>query len=367
MSTITGRKPTSSRGFSAAILCAGSLLMCASASAGSVIGHCVSTAQQLQNALSSASNGGQYNGMDNRIKIVQGLYQTRLVTNPGPGTFFYENDANTGVLSVEGGYNADCSARSSNPLATLIDGNSLYPVMDLRSKKGQVKVSGVTIENGESISQGGGLSINVANTDDSAVLVFDTIIRNNHTTYFGGGLYAGSDGAGNSTVVHNTLIINNSADLGIAAAELIGNGDGVSFYDNTIYGNSGPASGTDGAVYVSGSDNCDIDNNIIYHNPNGGLWASCAAGTLYYNDVTILQGGGTQQVGNVAVNPLFVDEDNGDFHLASGSPMLGFTPWLVNVNADLEGTPYPATGLQDIGCYEETLFADHFDFNNATR
>ena len=171
--------------------------MCASASAGSVIGHCVSTAQQLQNALSSASNGGQYNGMDNRIKIVQGLYQTRLVTNPGPGTFFYENDANTGVLSVEGGYNADCSARSSNPLATLIDGNSLYPVMDLRSKKGQVKVSGVTIENGESISQGGGLSINVANTDDSAVLVFDTIIRNNHTTRFGGGLYVGSDGTGN--------------------------------------------------------------------------------------------------------------------------------------------------------------------------
>ena len=367
MSTKTSKPTPAGRPSLAMFWIAPFALSCIAAQAGTVIGHCVSTAQQLQNALTACSTGGQYNGSDNRIKLVGGLYQTRLVTNPGPGAFYYENDSDTGNLWIEGGYNSDCSARSPDPLATLLDGDSQYQVLVLRSQKAQIKVSGVTVENGESTSAGGGLAINELAQDKSASLVFDTIIRNNHTTYFGGGLYAGSDGAGNSTVVHNTLIINNSADLGIAAAELIGNGDGVSFYDNTIYGNSGPASGTDGAVYVSGSDNCDIDNNIIYHNPNGGLWASCAAGTLYYNDVTILQGGGTQQVGNVAVNPLFVDEDNGDFHLASGSPMLGFTPWLVNVNADLEGTPYPATGLQDIGCYEETLFADHFDFNNATR
>jgi len=363
MSTITGRKPTSSRGFSAAILCAGSLLMCASASAGSVIGHCVSTAQQLQNALSSASNGGQYNGMDNRIKIVQGLYQTRLVTNPGPGTFFYENDANTGVLSVEGGYNADCSARSSNPLATLIDGNSLYPVMDLRSKKGQVKVSGVTIENGESISQGGGLSINVANTDDSAVLVFDTIIRNNHTTRFGGGLYVGSDGTGNMAIVHNTLIVGNSADQGDSAVEVVSNGDGVGFYDNTVSGNSVPAAGAARSVYLASTDGtCDVANNIIQSNPNGGLWMSCTgAATLYFNDIgNILNDSGALRAGNVSIDPMFVDASGGNYRLAASSPLIGMSHWLTG-GADLLGASYPTSGHQDVGAYEDTIFVDSFD------
>jgi len=363
MSTITVRKPTSSRGFSAAILCAGSLLVCASASAGSVIGHCVSTAQELQNALSSAANGGQYNGMDNRIKIVQGLYQTRLVTNPSPGTFYYDNDADTGVLSVEGGYNADCSARSPNPLTTLLDGNSLYPVMDLRSRKAQIKVSGVTFENGESTYQGAGLSINVANTDNSAVLVFDTIIRNNHTTKFAGGLFVGSDGTGNMAVVHNTLIIDNSADQGDSAVEIVSNGDGILFYDNTVSGNSVPGSGTARSVYLAATDGtCDVANNIVQFNPNGGLWMSCTgAATLYYNDIgNILNDSGALRAGNVSVDPMFVDASGGDYHLAASSPLIGRSHWLTG-GTDLLGAAYPTSGHQDEGAYEDTIFVDSFD------
>jgi hypothetical protein len=358
-------KPTAFRHQREILWVAPFFLSCIAAQAGTVVGHCVSNAQQLQNALTACSNGGEYNGRDNHIKVVAGLYQTRLVS-PDSGPFHYENDSNTGNLWIEGGYNSDCSARSSNPLATLLDGDFQDQVMILDSKNAQIKVSGLTIENGEATSPGGGLSISNVLNDASPSIVYDTIIRNNHTTVFGGGLFAGSDGVGNTTIIHNTLIINNSADQGVAGAELIGNGDGVRFYDNTVYGNAGPSNGTDGAVYVSGP-SCDIDNNIIYHNPNGGLWASCAAGSVYYNDVTILSGGGTQQSGNVAVNPQFVDEDNGDFHLASGSPMLAFTPWIINVGADLEGSRYPSAGLQDSGCYEETMFADHFDVNISTK
>jgi len=333
------------------------------AAAGTVIGHCVSTAQQLQNALSSASDGGQYNGMDNRIKIVEGLYQTRLVTNPGPGTFFYANSADTGVLSVEGGYNADCSARSSNPIATLIDGNSLYPVMDLRSRRAQIKVSGITLENGESISEGAGLSINAASNDDSAVLVFDTIIRNNHTTRFGGGLDIGSDGTGNMAVVHNTLIIGNSADLGYSAAQVVSNGDGILFYDNTVSGNSVPASGTARSVYLAATTGtCDVANNIIQFNPNGGLWMVCTgAATLYFNDIgTILNDGGAVRAGNVSVDPKFVDASGGDYRLASSSPLIGMSHWLTR-GADLLGAAYPGAGHQDVGAYEDTVFVDSFD------
>lgn len=243
--------PALRRGLVAALFAAA--MLAADADAGTVIGHCVSTAQQLQNALTSASAGGQYAGMDNRIKIVAGLYQTRLVTSPSPGSFYYASTAATGTLSVEGGYNADCSARSSDPLATLLDGNGLYTVMDLRSAKAQIKVSGVTIENGEATTQGAGLSINAAGNNDSTALVFDAIIRNNHTTSLGGGLYAASDGAGNRTVVHNTLFVDNVADQGISAVELVGDGDGITFYDNTVTNNSVPGGdGTSRSVYIDG-------------------------------------------------------------------------------------------------------------------
>jgi hypothetical protein len=361
MPTTTVRKPTS-----IAILCLAALwsacLALPCARAGTVIGHCVSTAQQLQNALSSASTGGQYNGSDNRIKIVQGLYQTRLVTNPSPGTFYYDSRADTGTLSIEGGYNSDCSARSSNPRGTLLDGNFQYQVMSLSSKAAQIKVSGVTIENGESASPGAGLSVSDDATDHSGSLVFNTIIRNNHSTQLGGGLYVGSNGAGNRAIVHNTLIADNSADDGFSAVEIIGNGDGSSFYDNTVYGNSVPGpDDSQRSVYIGGSGGCDVANNIIDHNPNGGLWMSCSPATLYYNDVgNILNDSGATRVGNVSVDPGFVDADGGDFHLASGSPLFGLSHYLVG-GSDLEGAPYPTSGHQDIGVYEDTVLVDGFD------
>src|SRR5690349_12687012 len=99
METRTQRIATLSLAAAAAVLVAGN------AGAGTVISHCVSTAQQLQNALTSASDGGQHSGQNNHIKVVQGLYQTRLVQNPGPGTFYYANSADTGDLWIEGGYN----------------------------------------------------------------------------------------------------------------------------------------------------------------------------------------------------------------------------------------------------------------------
>lgn len=259
------------------MLCA--LAQWAGAEAGIVIGHCVSTAQQLQNALSSASNGGQYNGMNNRIKIVGGLYQTTHVSNPSPGTFYYENDAVAGDLSIEGGYNSDCSVRSSDPLATLIDGDFQYQVMDLRSAHGRIKVSGVTLENGETTLDGGGLHVNGSQTYQSAVQIFDAVIRSNHTTANGGGAYISADGAGNVALVHNLLIVDNAAEEGWSGIEVIGDGDGVAFHDNTVTANSS-LGGSTGSVYIASSSTCEVTNNILDQNGSGGVEISCPSGTL---------------------------------------------------------------------------------------
>jgi hypothetical protein len=167
---------------------AAAVLAAGNAGAGTVVVHCVSTAQQLQSALTSSSDGGAHGGQNNHIKVVQGLYQTRLVQNPSPGTFFYQNSADTGDLWVEGGYNSDCSARSTNALATLIDGNSQYQTMELESVTASIKVSGLTLENGEAETVGAGLAINDTALYHGSATVFDTIIRNNHTTQAGGGL-----------------------------------------------------------------------------------------------------------------------------------------------------------------------------------
>ena len=68
---------------------------------------CVSTATELQNALTAA----QTNGEDDVIKVVQGTYT---------GNFTYTSDQGNSI-TLEGGYTAVCASRVVNPVNTLLD------------------------------------------------------------------------------------------------------------------------------------------------------------------------------------------------------------------------------------------------------
>ena len=69
--------------------------------------YCISTAQELHDALTEA----QSNGHDDIIRIVQGTYN---------GNFIYAS-TEAYSLTVEGGYTADCASRVVNPENTVLD------------------------------------------------------------------------------------------------------------------------------------------------------------------------------------------------------------------------------------------------------
>lgn len=64
---------------------------------------------------------------------------------------------------------------------------------------------------------------------------------------------------------------------------------------------------------------------------------------------------------NSSVDPRFVDEAGGDFHLKGNSPLLAYTDFLGDSGPDLDGSPVPASGSMDLGAYMDTIFADVYD------
>jgi hypothetical protein len=86
---------------------------------------------------------------------------------------------------------------------------------------------------------------------------------------------------------------------------------------------------------------------------------------LFNNDLQAVLGNPGTQVGNLSVDPAFVDAANGDFRLAAVSalidagtdmPLGGVAP------ADLDGSARAAGTHVDIGAYEfERIFRDGFE------
>ncbi len=76
---------------------------------------CVANTVEFQTALTTA----QSNGVDDTVQIVQGTYV---------GNFVYAT-MQSGGLTIEGGYTANCSARVADPTNTVLDGNNSDTVL----------------------------------------------------------------------------------------------------------------------------------------------------------------------------------------------------------------------------------------------
>ncbi len=184
------------------------------------------------------------------------------------------------------------------------------------------------------------------------------IVRDNTTTQRCGGLFAD---AGGSMLVANSLFIRNTAGATFGGAACLYAVDQlIMFYGNTVADNTS-ASGTDatGGVYFENS--AEIDDNIFWSNSGFGLQLGSQSSVMLRNDY----GGRTGadpilEVGDVSVNPEFYDPVDGDYRLASDSPLLGFSDVLLT-GSDLYGNPFPLGGFQDIGAYEDTVFVEGFD------
>lgn len=192
----------------------------------------------------------------------------------------------------------------------------------------------------------------VSNYGGGGVLVFggSTNIQSskiiaNYAKGYGGGisLYAGS-----SAFIENTIISNN---IGGTAGNYTGGGIhtdncNIVLKNSVIWGND------EFGISIGGYPNITIFNSIVYNNvPNqiiGGFNLN-----ITYTDIQ----GGSTGVGNINVNPNFVDPSTNNFNLLNYSQCIG-SGSNVGINQfdiNMQNRPTPSGSNCDIGAYENSL------------
>jgi hypothetical protein len=321
---------------------------------------CVSTAAELQNALTEASDGGMYDAEDNIILLRNGTFRTGAATANGP---FHYHGSSPRHIDIYGGFTANCVDQTHDASGSILDGQNATQVLNVRSAQGPIDMAYFTVQNGESTNAGAGVSINSTVGDNAQASISNLIIKNNHSSASAGGLFAAT-GTGYALYLEDSLIVGNSADNGNGAGNLLANGDGATVANCTITQNTTSlANGTGGLRFAGAAAcNCGLVNNIIWNNDNAGLFLATANISLSYNDYGTLGGmpPGSSN-GNFSDAPMFVDAAGGDFHLRGASPAIGATPQGFG-GTDVEGHPAPGfRSLADLGAYFESIFIDGFD------
>jgi hypothetical protein len=171
-----------------------------------------------------------------------------------------------------------------------------------------------------------------------------------------GGIGGGMGTSGGSPMVTSCTFLDNTADFG--AGMLNGGGSGATVVNSAFSGNTATSDG--GGMHNAGSTvtviNCTLTGNSAAvggglsneeSSPtvaNSILWGnspdevSGSTPTVTYSDVQ----GGAPGIGNIDVDPLFVDPGNDDYRLSAGSPCIDAASNLavpIGVTTDLDGNP----------------------------
>lgn len=347
---------------------------------------CVASALELQAALTLA----EQNGVTDLIKIVQGTYRK---SDNGNKPFAYASSEAHPVALV-GGYTAGCGSRSEDPRATIFDGQQNMTSVDggvlrlenySQSEQGTLVLRGVTVTNGRTLSNGGGL---YANAYGGEVRLVETIFSNNATAQYGWGGAFFVSGEGKLVLDRSTIVGNSSwtgggayfygfdRGLNLTGNAIIGNtsnthGGGIYLYgggdltltSNTISGNTGLQSGTGGGAYLkwyAAGKQGNFYNNIIWGNSAASYadLRSLNHGALnaFNNDLdpAKVSSAFATSGGNLNADPLFVNLAAGNYRLGAGSPLVD-----AGTNAapglparDLDGEARILGAVVDIGADE---------------
>jgi len=182
---------------------------------------------------------------------------------------------------------------------------------------------------------------------NSSPVIQQNTITGNSIDYNGGGISCEDD---SSPTIINNIIARNLAENG--GGIYCDNKSSPMIVNNTITDNSAGFKG--GAIYSSDS------NPVIY---NSILWANIATNegvlggyeiemlppgfvTATYSDIQ----GGWEGEGNINANPLFVDAENGDYHLRPGSPCID----AGDPTSDYSNEPEPNGSRINMGTYGNT-------------
>jgi hypothetical protein len=341
----------------------------------------LTAATNIQDAIDASTNG-------DLILVTNGLYQTggrvmygtNRVAVAKPVTVQSINGPAVTIIQgyqIPGSTNGDAAIRC----AYLTNGAAL---------------AGFTLTNGATQTSfpGGGVTCE----SYTGSIVTNCVLINNSAFASGGGASGGTlnnctiignHAASNSggvagAVLNNCIICSNSASLGGGAnscqlynCTIMGNqaDQGGGTYNSTlvncmITGNSANASGFGGGggAYQSMLFNCTVTGNRAYGSQGGGTYNSTLYNSIVYYNTSFTSypnyAGGllnnccatplpASGGGNVANDPLFVNQTGGDFHLQTNSPCINSgNNGYASGTDDLDGNPRIVGGTVDIGAYE---------------
>jgi hypothetical protein len=264
----------------------------------------------------------------------------------GPGTYTRTSEGVAGMFSIIMMKAGIWLHSEAGPEATIIDAEGLHTVIWCSELNEQTIIEGLTITGGyrDGLAGEGGGGIHCR---ESAVTITGNIITNNSAQNYyggagGGGVFcsdctnlvitdnliaentAGTFGGGiwcnGSATVTNNLIVDNVA--GIAGGAIHTRFSPATIINNTIVGNSAP---TGAAFEIRYSSSPTISRNIVAGSVGGAAFYcdGSVVPSITCNDLWDNEGGdGNCALGgdNFSAEPIFCDEDFGDYHLHEDSP-----------------------------------------------
>ncbi len=210
----------------------------------------------------------------------------------------------------------------------------------------------------------------------------DCIFQDNNVRGYGGGLYASASTASitNCTFYDNTAWTNtNGGGGGVALSQCVSTLANCVFVRNDTAHSGGAVNATDsttgllnctafgntgGAIFVSRGAMA-ITNCIVYGNPDTDEYMTLTEAQIRYSAYDLdpplvtyscVEGGwtATGAVGNIDVDPLFVEAAAGDLHLQAGSPCIDTASSAVAglPETDRDGNARTTGSGVDMGAYE---------------
>jgi hypothetical protein len=330
---------------------------------------CVGTAAELTSAFASA--GSTYKNEDNVIEVKHGTYA---------GAWTY-SVSNTHSITLSGGYYdffGGCVADSiPDPALTVLDAgdaNSVLRIALLAGTSGGVTISTLTFAHGKETfnGYGGGLTVLAGGTNTNNVLIERNVFQHNTNTAAIGSSAAVAVSTGGVMTIRNNLFTDNTAN--VASAMNLYNSAGHAYVTNNTVaynvltaapvGNASVVYDGAGAAYA-----VFVNNIILFVNSDvGDDIALNSRMTLIDNDWGASNGvpDGTS-IGNVSVDPKFIDGLNGNFRLKPGSALINVgddttSSFLGGISAyDLDGDSRTVGPAIDFGAYEsDVLFSNGF-------
>ncbi|MEO7325096.1 MAG: hypothetical protein ABIW82_09745 [Dokdonella sp.] len=329
---------------------------------------CVHDSEELTTALSTAST----NGEDDNIKLAPGIYSP-------PGSFgftFYSSDLHG--LTIGGGFDTPsgglpCSVSLKGAQWSVVDGAGINRLLDISvggASAAPIFLHDLTLRNGSGIGSNAFVRLSRSAPSNGSILIENVSVRNVHAeSTVASILTSGIILVRSSEFVGNTVDTPNGTVLDLVS-DRPGVGGSIFFNNNTIAGNSVPASSPQAGVLIEGTTSGDVHvaNSILWN--NGGTDINILAPVTAYLDYDDI--GSRNLAASVMVNesnPYHVDPhfvSATDAHLTNASPLRdgGLAAPIGGAgNADLGGGARVVFGGIDLGAYEiqDAIFKDGFE------